>query len=136
MDTNNFDRLNSTFAGTSSRRQALKLMGGGLVGSFALAAGIKGATAQQRVGVGQLVQGLVNVNVGAIVVGDITVQDVIDVENVLNNNQIRALNNILNNNEIASRNGQILTNFLNNNQVVVGVLSGPTLVVQNLLEEV
>jgi hypothetical protein len=46
MDSNNFDKLSRSLAGTSSRRQALKLMGGGLIGGFAAAAGLKGAAAQ------------------------------------------------------------------------------------------
>lgn len=135
MDSNNIDRLGRSLTGTTSRRQALRLMGGGLVGSFALASGVKGASAQTA-NVGQLLSGLINVNVSDIEVniGDITVEDLIDVNDVLNNNEIRILNNVLNNNEIASRNQDILTNLLrdarilNSAQVVVGVLSGQLVV--------
>jgi hypothetical protein len=45
MNSNNNDRIGSALTGTSSRRQALKLMGGGLVGGLAMATGISGATA-------------------------------------------------------------------------------------------
>lgn len=82
--------------------------------------------------VGQVLSGLINVNVGAVEVniGDITVADLVDVENVLNNNETRILNNVLNNSPIASNNSDILTNLLRDadiiedTQVVVGVLSG------------
>jgi hypothetical protein len=47
MDSNNFDKLSRSLSGTSSRRQALKLMGGGLIGGAAMAVGLKGATAQR-----------------------------------------------------------------------------------------
>src|SRR5687768_14010807 len=86
----------------------------------------------QTSNVGQLVTGLVNVNVGAI---NVDVVDVVDVSNVLNNVEIRALNNVLNNSPIASNNSDILTNLLRDadiiedNQVVVGVLSGGILVI-------
>jgi hypothetical protein len=49
MDSNNFDKLSRSLDGTSSRRQALKLMGGGLIGGAAMAVGLKGATAQRPV---------------------------------------------------------------------------------------
>jgi hypothetical protein len=87
-------------------------------------------------GVGQLVQGLVNVNVGSINVSDITVQDLVDVTDVLNNNQIDVLRNSINKNEIASRNQNLLNNLLReanlitDNQTVVGVLSGGRYVIQ------
>ncbi len=91
-----------------------------------------GAQSQQRTNVGQLVSGLINVNVGAVAVniGDVTVSDVVDVQDVLNNNQIDILTNVLNNSPIASNNSDILTNLLRNadlitdNQIVVGVLGG------------
>lgn len=92
-------------------------------------------TAQaQENNVGQALSGLVNVSVGAINIGDITVEDVVDVENVLNDNEVRILNNVLNNSPIASNNSDILTNLLrdadilNDAQVVVGILSGVILV--------
>lgn len=47
MNSNNFDRISTGLANTTSRRQALKLVGGGLVGGFAAAAGLKGATAKR-----------------------------------------------------------------------------------------
>jgi hypothetical protein len=115
-----------------------------LFATFALAAvmlfavGTNDAQAQQRTNVGQLVSGLINVNVGAVAVnvGDITLEDLVDVQDVLNNNNIEALNNVLNNNEVASRNSEILTNLLRDADiiddvaVVVGVLSGGILVIQ------
>ena len=100
-----------------------------------------GAQAQQNANVGQLIAGLINVNIGAVQVdvqtGDITL---VNVEDVLNNSvrNIRILNNAINNNEILSRNQEILTNLLRDaeiltdNQVVVGILSGGQIVFQNL----
>ena len=85
------------------------------------------ANAQSAPNVGQLISGLINVNVN---VQDITIEDVIDVEDVLNNNDVRILNNVLNRSPILSNNSEILTNLLrdadilNDLQVVVGVLSG------------
>ncbi|HEV7350018.1 hypothetical protein [Telluribacter sp.] len=86
-------------------------------------------------GVGQLVQGLVNVTVGDVNVQDITVQDLVNVNDVLNNNQIDVLRNSINKNEIASRNQNFLNNalreakILTDNQTIVGVLSGGRYVV-------
>lgn len=88
-------------------------------------------TVKAQDNVGQALSGLINVNVN---VGDITINDVIDVEDVLNDNEVRILNNVLNNSPIASNNSDILTNLLrdaeilNDNQVVVGILSGVILV--------
>ena len=99
------------------------------------------AQSNQRTNVGQLVSGLINVNIGAVAVniGDITVADLVDVGDVLSNNrEIDILNNILNNSPILSNNSEILTNLLreadilNDTQVVVGVLSGQ-FVIQDLL---
>ncbi len=79
--------------------------------------------------VGTLLSGLINVNVGAVNVGNITVVD-LDLTNVLNNNQVEILKNVLNNSPIASNNSDILTNLLRDaniisgNQIVVGVLGG------------
>lgn len=107
---------------------------------FVLAPTMNEVSAQstQRTNVGQLVSGLVNVNVGAVAVniGDITLEDLVDVDNVLNDLQIDILNNVLNNSPIASNNSEILTNLLRNadiideTQVVVGVLSGGIFVIQ------
>jgi sporulation-control protein spo0M len=117
-----------------------------LFATFALAAlmlfavGTTDAQAQsrQQTGIGQLVSGLINVNVGAVAVniGDITLEDLVDVEDVLNNNNVEVLNNVLNNSPIASNNSDILTNLLRDadiltdTQVVVGVLSGGLFVIQ------
>jgi hypothetical protein len=49
MADNTFDRMSRTLAGTTSRRQALKLLGGSLVGGAALAGGLSAATAQRSV---------------------------------------------------------------------------------------
>jgi hypothetical protein len=78
--------------------------------------------------------GLVNVQIGNVIVNDVEVitldgvviTDVIDITNVLNNNDIRVLSGILVNIEIDNVLNDLLRNaeFLNNNQVVVGVLSG------------
>ncbi len=108
-----------------------------IVATFVLGAAVAtpapaaAAPQNQTANVGQLVSGLVNVNIGAVQLaietGDITV---VNVEDVLNDAQIEILNNVLNNSPILSNNSNILTNLLNNNQVVVGVLSGGILVVQ------
>jgi hypothetical protein len=45
MSSNNNDRIDTALTSTRSRRQALKLMGGGLVGGLAMATGITAATA-------------------------------------------------------------------------------------------
>lgn len=98
----------------------------------------KQSETKKQFGVGQLVQGLVNVNVGAINVSDITVQDLVDVNNVLNNNQVQVLNRSINRNEVASRNQNLLNNLLRNanlitdNQIIVGVLSGGKFVTQRM----
>lgn len=47
MNSNEFDRMTARFANTTSRRQALKLMAGGILGGAAMTAGIKGAAAQR-----------------------------------------------------------------------------------------
>ena len=102
-----------------------------------------GAEAQQRANVGQLVRGLINVNIGAVQV-DVELDNVlnnftlVNVENVLNDADIDILNNVLNRSPILSNNRDILTNLLRDaeiitdNQVVVGVLSGGQLVIQTL----
>jgi hypothetical protein len=100
------------------------------------------AQSNQPLNVGQLVSGLINVNVGAVAVniGDITVADLVDIGDVLSENrEIRILNNVLNNNPIASNNSEVLTNLLRDadiltdTQVIVGVLSGGLFVVQDIL---
>lgn len=111
----------------------------GIASILAMLIGLSGlATAQQDANVGQMVSGLVTVNVGSVQadidVGDVTV---VNVEDVLNDSDIRILNNVLNNNEVASRNRNVLNDLLRDadiitdNQVVVGVLSGG-IVVQDL----
>ncbi|OLY91018.1 hypothetical protein SAMN05444008_11389 [Cnuella takakiae] len=107
---------------------------------FVLAPAMNGVQAQSNQGtnVGQVVRGLINVNVGAVAVnvGDITLEDLVDVGDVLSDIEITALNNVLNNSPIASNNSEILTNLLRNadiideTQVVVGVLSGGIFVIQ------
>lgn len=107
------------------------------------AVGANNVQAQQRANVGQALSGLINVNIGAIqvdvsdnnILNDFTL---VNVEDALNNNDIDILNNVLNNNEVASRNQDFLNNLLQNaniitdNQIVVGVLSGGQLLIQNL----
>lgn len=101
------------------------------------------AQAQQTATVGQLLTGLINVNVGAIQV-DVELDNVlndftlVNVEDVLNDNNIEFLNNSINNNSVLSDIQITITNLLQNadilteNQVVVGVLSGGQLVIQDL----
>ena len=100
------------------------------------------AQSTQRTNVGQLVSGLINVNVGAVAVniGDITLEDLVDVGDILSNNrEIDILTNILNNSPIASNNSDILTNLLRDaniltdTQVVVGVLTGGAFAIQDVL---
>jgi len=109
---------------------------------FTVSVGSNTANAQsnQPVNVGQLVQGLINVNIGAVAVniGDITLDDLVDVGDVLSDNRdIRILTNILNHNPILSNNSEILTNLLRDadiltdTQVVVGVLSTGLFVIQD-----
>jgi hypothetical protein len=116
-----------------------------MVCMFAVAPAFNDVQAQgkQKSNVGQLVSGLINVNIGAIQV-DVALDNVlnnftlVNVENVLNNNDVDILNNVLNNSPIASNNSEILTNLLQGanilteNQVVVGVLGGTQIVFQNL----
>ena len=96
------------------------------------------AQSTQPTNVGQLVSGLINVNVGAVAVnvGDITVEDVVDVNDVLNDNNVEILNNVQQ--PDPQHHSDILTNLLRDadiltdTQVVVGVLSGPIFVIQDL----
>lgn len=73
--------------------------------------------------------GLINVGGVPITVSNVTVQDLVTVQSVLNNAEIRVLNNSLNNVEILKNVSVDLTNvlrdarILNKNQVIVGVLS-------------
>ena len=101
------------------------------------------AEAQQRANVGQALSGLINVNIGAVQV-DVELDNVlnnftlVNVEDVLNDANIEILNNALNNNEVASRNQNFLNNLLRDaniitdNQVVVGVLSGGIILLDNI----
>jgi hypothetical protein len=81
----------------------------------------------QQINVGQLLSGLVNVNVSNI---DVNAVDVVDVSNVLNNNQVDILRNAIQHNPIASNNQNVLNNLLQNADIiddvtaVVGVLGG------------
>lgn len=78
---------------------------------------------------------LVNVQIGDVAVNlqDITITDVIDVSNVLNNNTVTvtALNNFLNNIRIDNVLNNLLRNadVLTNNQIVVGILSDGTFLI-------
>ena len=93
----------------------------------AAAQGQGGGNAGNQQNLGQLVSGLINVNVGAI---NVQAVDLIDVSNVLNNNQVDVLRNAIQNNPILSNNSNVLNNLLReadlitDNQIVVGVLSG------------
>lgn len=90
----------------------------------------------QRVTVGTLLTGLLNVNVSDIDIetGDITVINVENVD-VLRNADIQFLNNSINNNSVLSDNQVTITDLLReadiitDNQIVVGILSGPNLTV-------
>jgi hypothetical protein len=99
--------------------------------AFVTAAGAAPPTSRQA-SVGTLLRGLINVNVQnvAVNIGDITLTDVVDVSNVLNNNQIEVLTDLINNSPIASNNSNFLNDLLRDaeiitdNQIVVGVLGG------------
>jgi hypothetical protein len=73
--------------------------------------------------------GLINVGGVSVPISNVTVQDLVTVQNVLNNAEIDILNNSLNNNEVLKNVTVNLTNLLrdarilNKNQVIVGVLS-------------
>jgi hypothetical protein len=57
MNSGNNDRINNALSHTTSRRNALKLMGGGLIGGLGLAAGIKGASAHGALAQGRKTEG-------------------------------------------------------------------------------
>lgn len=73
--------------------------------------------------------GLINLGGISVNVSNVTVQDLVTVQSVLNNADIRVLNNALNNNEVLKNISLDLSNLLRNanvlnkNQVIVGVLS-------------
>jgi hypothetical protein len=71
------------------------------------------AQSNQETKVKQLVAGLVNVDVGAVAVniGNITVEDLVNVNDVLNNAHISVLDKAINNSPIADHNSDILTNL-------------------------
>jgi len=106
--------------------------------SAAVAVNSAQAQSNQGTNLGQVVSGLINVNVGAVAVniGDITLEDLVDVGDVLSDNETNVLNNVLNRSPILSNNSDILTNLLRDadiideTQVVVGVLSGGLFVIQ------
>jgi hypothetical protein len=106
----------------------------------ALATGVQSVSAQQKktTTAQDLTQNLTNtttqnglINVGGVSVpiSNVTVQDLVTVQNVLNNAEIDILNNSLNNNEVLKNVTVNLNNLLrdakilNKNQVIVGVLS-------------
>ena len=99
------------------------------------------AQSDQPLNIGQMVRGLVNVNIGAVAanVGDITLDDLVDVGDILSDNRdVAILSNILNNSPILSNNSEVLTNvlrdadILTDTQVVVGVLSTGLFVIQDI----
>jgi hypothetical protein len=106
----------------------------------ALATGVQSVSAQQKktMTAQDLTQNLTNtttqnglINVGGISVpvSNVTVQDLVTVQSVLNDAEINVLNNSLNNNEVLKNVTVNLNNLLrdakilNKNQVIVGVLS-------------
>src|SRR5688500_9562188 len=48
MDNKSFDRLSTALAGTSTRRQAFKLLGGGIVGGLVAAKGLSSVEAAPK----------------------------------------------------------------------------------------
>lgn len=73
--------------------------------------------------------GLINLGNVSVNINNITVKDLVTVNRVLNNADIRVLNNAINNNDILKNISVDLTNvlrdarILNKNQIIVGVLS-------------
>lgn len=132
--------------------KTLKLSITAAVVALALALGMPTqASAQQQqveqITVGNLIAALNNINVNindVQALNDLTIADVrvVNVENVLNNNNVRAFNNALNRNQVDINvlrdflnDNEILNNALNNNNVAIGqvvaidVLSGGDVVV-------
>ena len=105
-----------TLVGTSTFAQQKKT-----TTSAMLLQNLQDATVDQN---GLITLGAVNVNVS-----QVTVQDLVTVQSLLNNADIDVLNNALNNNEVAKNISVTLTNLLRNakilnqNQVIVGLLS-------------
>jgi hypothetical protein len=109
------------------------------------------ASAQQQqveqITVGNLIAALNNINANiqdVRALNNLTIENVriVNVENVLNNNNVRAFNNALNRNEVEINvlrdflnNNEILNNALNNNNVAIGqvvaidVLSGGDVII-------
>ncbi|HEV7350385.1 hypothetical protein [Telluribacter sp.] len=74
---------------------------------------------------------LTNVTIqDVITIGDITVTDVVDVQNVLNNANIEILNGLIVDIQIDNVLNNLLreADIINDNQIVVGILSGQVLV--------
>jgi hypothetical protein len=73
--------------------------------------------------------GLINVGNVSVPISNITVQDLVTVQSVLNNANIEILNNSLNNNKVLNDLTVNITdllrnaNILNKNQIIVGILS-------------
>jgi hypothetical protein len=73
--------------------------------------------------------GLINVGNVSVDVSNITVQDLVTVQSVLNNANIEILNNSLNNNKVLNDLTVTITdllrnaNILNKNQIIIGILS-------------
>jgi len=112
--------------------------------------GAQPSQAQNGAGVGHVLAGLINADVASIALAlqntNVNVANIslVNVQNALNENQIRVLLRLLNNSPIASNNSNFLTyalqfafansnwlnnlaqnaNILNNNVIVVGVLGG------------
>jgi hypothetical protein len=93
----------------------------------------------QTANVGRLVSGLLNVNIQNVQVdvetGDITV---VNVQDVLQDFEITILETVIIRNVRVLENAEILTNLLreanilNDSQIVVGILSGPLIVISDV----
>jgi uncharacterized cupredoxin-like copper-binding protein len=133
-------RLHDGFHHLTLKDRIMKTMIMAVAFLAALAAGIPSVSAQQKktMTAQDLTQtltntttqnGLINVGGVSVPVSNVTVQDLVTVQNVLNNAEINVLNNSLNNNEVLKNVTVNLTNLLrdakilNKNQVIVGVLS-------------
>ncbi len=120
----------SLLGGTAATVAAAPAQGGGAETVMA---------APQNANVGQLVRGLINVNIGA-VQADVDVDNVlndftlVNVEDVLNDNNVEILNNVLNNSPILNENNIVIRDLVevNNNDIdaliAIGILDGGDLI--------
>lgn len=123
---------------------ALSLFAASILGSTAMAQTANPTTASeltQTLNNFNRQTGLVNIGNVSIPVSNVTVQNLVNVQNVLNNAEINLLNDALNGNSVLNNLSLDLSNLLreakvlNKNQIIVGLLSdqsGIKFVTQNI----